>query len=182
MTVENLFDGLQICAGTRSDGKQCGVEMTFFLDGGQLKAAAQRLLSRDFFIEDVMGVHFREGIEVLYHFEHFDQPGRVVLRVLTDPENPQVPTISDIFQGALWHERECADYFGIKFVGHPQPRPLLLPADFDGHPLLKPEKNRESLYAMLAACEPIKPVRGERYSFEPVETPAAAAEAQTEQN
>jgi NADH-quinone oxidoreductase subunit C len=118
-----------------------------------------------------------EGIEVLYHFDNFDAPGRIVLRVLTDHENPEVPTISDIFSGAQWHERECFDFFGVIFTGHPQFRPLLMPADLKEHPLLKSEKNRQSLYETLTACEQVPPAKGERYCFEapaPPEPPPAA--------
>jgi NADH-quinone oxidoreductase subunit C len=140
--------------------------MSVFLDRGQLKDAAKRLLEKKYYIEDVTGLDVAEGIEVLYHFDNFDNPGRIVLRVLTGRENPEVPTISDIFSGAQWHERECFDFFGVKFTGHPQFRPLLMPADFTEHPLLKPEKNRQSLYEMLSGCEKVSPAKGERYCFE----------------
>jgi NADH-quinone oxidoreductase subunit C len=153
--------------------------MSVFLDRGQLKDAAKRLLEKNYYIEDVTGLDVAEGIEVLYHFDNFDAPGRIVLRVLSDHENPEVPTISDIFSGAQWHERECFDFFGVKFTDHPQFRPLLMSADFTAHPLLKPEKNRQSLYEMLTGCEPVPPAKGERYCFEapaPPE-PSAATEA-----
>ena len=50
---------------------------------------------------------------------------------------PRVPTVSDLYPTADWHERETAEMFGIEFVGHPDPRRLLLPDDLEGHPLLK---------------------------------------------
>jgi len=193
-TSENLLEGLDICAQTRCRYEQCGCVTAVFLDQVQLRAAASRLFEAGYHIEDVTGVDFAEGIEVIYHFDHFDHPvdypARVTLRVLTDHESPEVPTISDIFSGAGWHERECFDFFGVTFSDHPQFRPLLLPAEFDQPPLLKPEKNRESLYAFLGACEPVKPVKGERYHFEasveaPVEaqkTPEALASSDTGQS
>jgi NADH-quinone oxidoreductase subunit C len=175
MTAENIFNGLQICAQSKCHPDRCGCVMSVFLDKGQLKDAAKRLLEKNYYIEDVTGMDVAEGIEVLYHFDHFDNPGRVVLRVLTDHENPEVPTISDIFSGAQWHERECFDFFGVKFTGHPQFRPLLMPADFTEHPLRKPEKNRQSLYEMLSACEPVPPAKGDRYCFEAPKEPEAPA-------
>jgi NADH-quinone oxidoreductase subunit C len=53
---------------------------------------------------------------------------------------PEIPTISSIFAGADWHERETHDFFGIKFIGHPNLTPLLLPEDADFHPLRKDYK------------------------------------------
>lgn len=46
-------------------------------------------------------------------------------------------TLTSLWAGAAWHERETAEMFGIRFAGHPDPRPLLLPDGFDGHPLRK---------------------------------------------
>ena len=62
---------------------------------------------------------------------------RVVIRTRVDRQNPEVPTITGIYAGANWHERETHEFFGIKFAGHPHLVPLLLPEDADFHPLLK---------------------------------------------
>ncbi|MDQ1647706.1 MAG: hypothetical protein QOJ50_3890, partial [Cryptosporangiaceae bacterium] len=51
--------------------------------------------------------------------------------------DPRLPTITAVFPGADWHERETAEMFGIEFAGHPNPVKLLLPDQFDGHPLRK---------------------------------------------
>jgi hypothetical protein len=50
-----------------------------------------------------------------------------------------------------------------------------MPADFKEHPLLKSEKNRQSLYEMLSACEPVAPAKGERYCFEAPKEPELLA-------
>ena len=76
-------------------------------------------------------------MEVVYDFNHFDELCRVVIRTRVDRDTPEVPTISHIYQGANWHERETHDFFGIIFTGHPNLEPLLLPEDADFHPLLK---------------------------------------------
>jgi NADH-quinone oxidoreductase subunit C len=66
-----------------------------------------------------------------------------------------MPSISDIFQGADWHERECCDFFGVTFDGHPNLIPLLLPDNFGFHPLIKDEKKRVSLFESLSKCQTI---------------------------
>jgi len=76
-------------------------------------------------------------LEVVYDFNHFAELCRVVIRSRLDRNNPEIPTISNIYQGANWHERETHDFFGIIFSGHPNLEPLLLPEDADFHPLLK---------------------------------------------
>lgn len=61
-----------------------------------------------------------------------------VPRTGADPVHPaRVPSVSGIYPGARWHERECFDLFGIDFEGHPDLRRILLPEDWVGHPLLK---------------------------------------------
>lgn len=52
-------------------------------------------------------------------------------------DKPQIDSIHDIYLAANWHERECADLFGIAFAGHPDLRRILLPDNWDGHPLRK---------------------------------------------
>ena len=78
-----------------------------------------------------------DDLEAVYDFNHYEEFCRVVIRVRTPRNNPVIPTISDIYQAAHWHERETHDFFGIKFAGHPYLVPLLLPEDADFHPLLK---------------------------------------------
>ena len=59
------------------------------------------------------------------------------VKVAVPAEDPSVPTISDLYPGANWHERETWELFGIGFEGHPQLVKLLLPEQFEGHPLRK---------------------------------------------
>ncbi len=59
------------------------------------------------------------------------------VKVAAGGEGASVPTISDLYPGADWHERETWELFGIVFEGHPQLVKLLLPEQFEGHPLRK---------------------------------------------
>ena len=59
------------------------------------------------------------------------------LRTRCPRDDARVPSLTAVFAGAAWHEREAAEMFGIGFDGHPSLTPLLLPDGFDGHPLRK---------------------------------------------
>jgi NADH-quinone oxidoreductase subunit C len=61
----------------------------------------------------------------------------VVLRTVVPREAPAVACVCDVYAGAAWHERETYEMFGIDFSGHGRLDPLLLPDEFDGHPLRK---------------------------------------------
>lgn len=93
------------------------------------------------------GVDFgEEGLEVVTHLHSVTHGHDVRLKVRLPLDNPVCPTISDLFPGANWHEREAAEMFGITFEGHPQPVRLLLHERFEGHPLRKdfPLMSREA--------------------------------------
>jgi len=122
-----------------TDYRAKGYHLDAALPPEKVVAAAEILSRHGFFIEAVTGVDWiDEGqMEVVYDFNHFDELCRVVIRSRLERGKPEVPTISHIYQGANWHERETHDFFGIKFIGHPDLSPLLLPEDADFHPLRK---------------------------------------------
>ena len=74
------------------------------------------------------------GLEVLVHVYSPDGGFHVNVHVPVDPESPECPSITAVFRGALWQERECHEMFGIVFDGHPGLSNLYLPEDFEGHP------------------------------------------------
>jgi len=123
----------------KTDYNAKGYHLDVDLPPEKIPEAAEILLRENFFIESITGVDWIDDgqLEAVYDFNHFDELCRVVLRTRTDRSNPEIPTISHIYQGANWHERETHDFFGIKFIGHPNLEPLLLPEDADFHPLLK---------------------------------------------
>lgn len=117
-----------------------GYDIDVQLEPGELLAAVMILDENEFFLESVTGVDWikEKQLESVYDFARYDfDQCRVVIRTRTPRDNPSIPTISKIYPGASWHERETHDFFGIKFEGHPHLIPLLLPEDADFHPLLK---------------------------------------------
>ncbi|MYB09907.1 MAG: NADH-quinone oxidoreductase subunit C [Acidimicrobiia bacterium] len=64
-------------------------------------------------------------------------PGRIRLRVQVPADDPTVATLFDLYPGTEALEREVADMFGIIFEGHPDPSRILMPPDWEGHPLRK---------------------------------------------
>ena len=82
-----------------------------------------------------MGLEPRFGM--IYHLLSHALRRRLRLRVLVDEDEPVVPTVTTIWPTANWLEREVMDMFGIAFAGHPDPRRILLPDDFEGYVLRK---------------------------------------------
>ena len=74
---------------------------------------------------------------VIYEFTSVSKNLRLEIRVPVPGINPSLPTVSHIYRGANWRERELWDMFGIKAEGHPDLRRILMPADWEGHPLRK---------------------------------------------
>ncbi len=78
-----------------------------------------------------------EELVVTYHLYDLNNQQGIVLKVFVPDDEPVVPSITDIHPGAEWHEREAYDLLGIRFTDHPDLRRILLPEDWDGHPLRK---------------------------------------------
>ncbi len=76
-------------------------------------------------------------IEVVYHLYSYVHLHTFALKVQLPRESPSVATVEGVWPVANWHEREAFDLFGIVFAGHSDPRRILLPDDWEGHPLRK---------------------------------------------
>ena len=90
-------------------------------------------------IVDICGADYPERIErfeVVYHFLSPTRNIRVRVKISTDEDTP-VASLTSVFKGADWYEREAYDLYGILFTGHPDLRRLLTDYGFDGHPLRK---------------------------------------------
>lgn len=85
----------------------------------------------------VTAVDWQDHFDVLVHLLSTRHGHKLFLRCQVSKDQPELPTISDIFRGANWHEREVFDLFGIRFIGHPDMRRIFLQDDFPGYPLRK---------------------------------------------
>jgi NADH-quinone oxidoreductase subunit C len=74
--------------------------------------------------------------EVVYFFRSFTRNLRVRV-VVTVGEGEQLDSITAVYRGANWYEREVFDLFGVRFRNHPNMERILMPADWEGHPLRK---------------------------------------------
>jgi len=91
-------------------------------------------------IIDVLGVDmYRPGerFEVIYNVYSLAHRRFLRLKVRIPAEDPTVPTVTGVWPGANWHERETWDMFGIRFPGHPDLRRLYMPEEFEHFPLRK---------------------------------------------
>lgn len=76
-------------------------------------------------------------MEVVYNIYSITKEFSLMVKVFLDRKDPAVESVTSVWRGADWQERETHDFFGINFIGHPDLRRILLPADWEGHPMLK---------------------------------------------
>jgi NADH-quinone oxidoreductase subunit C len=85
----------------------------------------------------VAGVDRRTAFESVYHVYSWKTNTWLEIHVELPKGKPEVDTVCDIWPSADWHERESWDMVGIRYIGHPDLRRILLKDDFIGHPLRK---------------------------------------------
>jgi len=119
-------------------------EMTILLDRGSSREACA-LLRDDAecafnFLSDITCVDWYPAeprFEVVYHLLSIPKKERVRLKVRLNSDNAAVESVTSVWPGANFFEREVFDLFGVRFTGHPYLRRILMPEDWEGHPLRK---------------------------------------------
>ena len=119
-------------------------EMTIYVERGSIREACV-LLKEDptcpfDFLSDITCVDWYPAeprFEVVYHLLSIPKKERVRLKVQLGSGSPAVESLTSVWPGANYFEREVFDLFGIRFNGHPYLRRLLMPENWEGHPLRK---------------------------------------------
>ena len=119
-------------------------EMTIYVERSAIRDAC--ILLRDDadcpfnFLADVTCVDWfpsEPRFEVVYHLLSITNKERVRLKVRLDGSSPALDSVTQVWPAANYFEREVFDLFGVRFAGHPYLRRLLMPEDWEGHPLRK---------------------------------------------
>jgi NADH-quinone oxidoreductase subunit C len=137
VTGDELLAGLSIHNATVSDGfGRLTVDVAAEAWLAAATAARDRLDARFF---DWLSAYddVDAGLAVVVHAWSVGRREPVMLRTRVPRDGGRLPTLTGVWAGAGWHERETYEMFGISFDGHPNLTPLLLPEGFEGNPLRK---------------------------------------------
>jgi len=116
-------------------------ELTLTVVPEEIVAACQTLRAAGYnFFEDMTAVDWfpqSPRYQLSYHLLSHKLKERIRLCALLDDPDPAIESITSVWAGANYYEREVFDLFGVHFQGHPNLRRILLPDDWTGHPLRK---------------------------------------------
>ncbi len=124
-----------------TDAKFDRNELTLTIAAEEIRAAAAAVKAAGYnFFEDLTAVDWFPSsprFQLSYHILSHSYKERIRLRVLLDEAEPSVESITPVWPAANFYEREVFDLFGVRFDGHPNLRRILMPDDWQGHPLRK---------------------------------------------
>ena len=94
------------------------------------------------FLTDVCGIHYPDNeinrqFAVVYHMHNWMDNVRIRIKCFLNGENPEIDTVTSLFLGANWQERETYDFYGIIFKGHPQLKRILNMDEMTSFPMRK---------------------------------------------
>ena len=146
MTAQEIFDVVKATFG------DAVLETKLEVLQPWVRVDAQRIKEICFFLRDdvrcqfddmcsLSGVDYADGsLGVVLHLASKTLKHKCVVKARCTKEDPHIQSVSSVWGTANWHEREAFDMFGIVFDGHPDLRRLLMPEDWEGHPLRKDYK------------------------------------------
>lgn len=117
-----------------------------YIEKNKLKDIIKFLKDNNFeFLMDLFGIDylnypqrsFKERFEVIYNLYSLSRNQRIFIKVLVDEKHPEIDSITELYDAANWYEREVYDMYGIKFIGHPNLKRILMYEEFEGYPLRK---------------------------------------------
>ncbi len=122
-------------------------EVTVVVDGGELRSAVEFLRDDPELAFDVLSsvtaTHWPDGVPAFWVSSELlaaRHLHRIRVKVGADGGEPHVPSLTPLYPAADWHEREAFDFYGVIFDGHADLTRILLPDDWEGHPLRKTEE------------------------------------------
>jgi NADH-quinone oxidoreductase subunit C len=139
--LESTINALQARFGAQPG--ECKVGASLIVPPENIIPVAQALRDEfgfDFLSDETASDYWPEEsprFHVVYQFYSNTSKTRLCVRVPVDGNQPVLPSVVPLFPNADWHEREIWDMFGIRFDGHPDLRRILMPYDWEGHPLRK---------------------------------------------
>lgn len=160
MTAKEIFELL-----TKEFGDKI-LESQETVSNPWVKIAPVRLVNLASFLRDTPGLSFDSlmclsGVDypnlpdgkagnlgVVYHLFSMQHHHKMVVKVELSKDDPAVSSVAGIWHGANWFEREAYDLYGIKFNGHPNLTRILLPDDWEGHPMRKDYKYPETYHGL----------------------------------
>ncbi|MBI4461029.1 MAG: NADH-quinone oxidoreductase subunit C [Acidobacteria bacterium] len=133
---------LEFDPGAITEGKYDRGELTLMIPPERILPVCEFLKTKRGYryLSDVTAVDrypSEPRFEIVYHLYCHDRKERLRLKCLLRAEQPAIASVVPIWGAANWYEREVFDLFGIQFQGHPHLRRLLMPEDWEGHPLRK---------------------------------------------
>jgi NADH-quinone oxidoreductase subunit C len=144
----NGHDHVQTTAAALA--QRLGVQVLEFRGDISLVVPAEQIVELNCLLRDEFGFEMLAALtavdywpeqeprfHVVYQFLSLQHNARIGLRVPLNGNAPSLPTIEGVYPNANWHEREIWDMFGIRFEGHSDLRRILMPYDWEGHPLRK---------------------------------------------
>jgi len=154
MDIQELFSRVKAGFGEN------GIELLADLPQPALRVAREVLVALARFLKEdpelrfemltsLAGVDLPDGVlRTSYHLYSFERDFILPLHVDVTREDPATPTVSGVWPSADWYERESWDLLGIVYEGHPDLRRIMLPDDWEGHPLRKDYKEKDAYHGI----------------------------------
>ncbi len=132
-TIRDAFPDVVVETSTDMDAV-----LNIRIDPDAIVPVCEKLRSLGFdYLADIFAIDRQNRIEVVYRLTALERNEKLVLRLDLNRDKPEVDSVTSIWKGANFLEREAYDLLGVVFKGHPDLRRILLPEDWEGHPLRK---------------------------------------------